>query len=265
MDDAPAIPRPGGEVILQSRLPFTPWADPGLARLPGMMPAGDDWIVVDDAYAGQMALRRRLVNQHPADVVRTLVGSEAAQAEALDTMLAALPSGFRRDGTRIVCPDGHVVRIDAPLPTLARLFQEDVLLLIRDGREHVLVAGLLCFPASWTLAEKIGRPLAAIHAPVPHYDAALAARVQRLFDRAPPGRAIWRANVLGYRDPALHQPRPEGAPRPDGPARFLRCERQTVLRLPRSDAILFAVHTYLLRPDALTPRQRTTCPTDFAL
>jgi hypothetical protein len=52
----------------------------------------------------------------------------------------------------------------------------------RRGDEHVLTAAVLCFPASWHLADKIGRPLTTIHVPVKVYDETLARRVQRLFD-----------------------------------------------------------------------------------
>ena len=249
-------------MILQSRLPVAPWADPALARMPGMRPVEGSWIVVDDAYAAQVAEKQRLLAERPGDVVAALPGSEAAQAEALEAALAALPGGFRRDGDAVETPDGRHVALGDPLRTLAATVQEDVLVLERRGAEHVLVAGLLCFPASWTLAEKIGRPLTRIHRPVPGYAGDLAGRVQRLFDRARPGRAMWRMNALGYHDPALFQPRTEAAPKRERPARFLRCERQTVLALP-SGAVMFAVHTYLVRPEALTAAQRAGCPVAF--
>jgi len=46
---------------LQTRLPFTPWADPQMRRLPGIQPLPmQDWRVIDEAFAGQMTLRDRL-------------------------------------------------------------------------------------------------------------------------------------------------------------------------------------------------------------
>ena len=58
-----------------------------------------------------------------------------------------------------------------PMGTLGHLVQEDLCLMEKRGEEHVLTAAVLCFPASWRLADKIGRPLEAIHVPVPEYDA----------------------------------------------------------------------------------------------
>lgn len=124
----------------------------------------------------------------------------------------------------------------------------------------MLTGVILCFPASWMLAEKLGRPLGPIHAPVPqHYDAALAARVERLFAGLRPGRALWRVNAHYYADPALFQPRPESAPRAKvgGPAPFLRSERQVLVRLlPVSGAVIFSIHTWVVAFHSLTDSQR---------
>ncbi|WP_371154582.1 DUF3445 domain-containing protein [Jannaschia sp. 2305UL9-9] len=248
--------------ITQASLPFTPWTDPALSRMPGMRPVEGNWIVVDDVYAGQMALRRQLLSTQPEVVVQTCPGSEAAQTALFDMVMDALPAGFSRAGGSVICPDGARVPMDAPpLHVLGAMLQEDLLILQRDEAEHVLTAGVLCFPASWTLSEKIGRPLTRIHTPVAPYDAQMAQRVQRLFDRVRPGRPMWRANVLGYADATLHQPRSETGPRPAPErARYLRSERQTVLRLSVPDTVLFAVHTWVVPLHRLTPDQRATCP-----
>ena len=135
----------------------------------------------------------------------------------------------------------------------ARLVQEDLCLMQPVGAEHVLTGAVLCFPASWTLAEKLGRPLSGIHTPVAVYDAGMAARVQRLFDLIRPERPMWRQNALVYADPDLHQPRPEAAPRREKATqgRYLRSEKQCLLRVPSSDAVAFTIHTYVVPLSAL--------------
>ena len=127
--------------------------------------------------------------------------------------------------------------------------QEDFCILQRQGDEHVLTAALLCFPSAWTLSEKIGRPLTSIHIPVPSYDAGIAARVQRLFDGVQPGRPVWRANHLRYDYPDLYQPHTEANPRPVGNPHspYERSERQTVLRLPGTGAVVFSIHTTMVQ------------------
>lgn len=248
--------------ILQSRLFDAPWADPSFRRLPGMRPVGaDDWLATDDAYAGQMALRERLIAGRREAVIAAVPGTDAAAAEALETALVVGERrlGFRREGAEAVCPDGRRVALrgDDPLGTLGRLFQEDICILDRDGDEHVLRAAVLCFPSGWTLGEKLGRPLLRIHRPVAHYDADIGRRVQRLFDGLKPDRPLMRANLLWHRDATLHAPRREDDP-PSVRSRagpYVRSERQCLVRLPVTGAVLFTIHTAIVDPARLPADQ----------
>lgn len=248
--------------ILQSRLPFAPWMDPRTARLPGVLPVeGQGWLVVDDAFAGQMALRDRLITQQPQVVLGQLPESQTAAAELFDLILARLSvtPGYRVLPDVVTRPDGVTVALDRsrPLATLGRLVQEDLCLMERQGDQHVLTGACLCFPASWSLAEKLGRPLTGIHRTIAAYDEGLARRVQRMFDVIRPEQPLWRMNALVYVNPDLHQPGVEGAPRTDRRnGQYLRAERQTLLRLPNSGAVLFAIHTYVVRLDSLTQFER---------
>jgi len=242
--------------ICQTTLPRLPWMEPAMARLPGVQPLDwADWLEVDDAYPAQMALRDRLLAERRPEVYAMTPDAEAAGAAMLALILDHLGPGYTRQGGALTRPDGVTVPLaaDPPLVTAARLVQEDLCLMQPVGAEHVLTGAVLCFPASWTLAEKIGRPLTGIHRPVDVYDAGMAARVQRLFDAIRPERPLWRQNALVYADPALHQPRQEAAPRREeaGRGRYLRSEKQCLLRVPSSDAVAFTIHTYVVPLAAL--------------
>lgn len=249
--------------ILQDHLPYTPWTEPGMDRLPGVQPVDGAWLHLDEAYDAQMAYRARLLAERRAAVLAIDPGAVPATQEYLEMVLDALPEGFARQGQAVRCPDGRVVAPDRahPLDSVNALVQEDVVILQKQGEEHVLTAALLCFPASWTLAEKFLRPLMAIHDPVPDY-AGVGPRVQRMFDWIRPGQPLWRANALMYHDADLHQPRRENdrRVRPVGVPRYLRSERQTMLRLPRTQAVAFVIHTYVVPFENLTPAQQETCP-----
>ena len=247
--------------ILQARLAEAPWDSPATARLPGTGPvAPGDWLRVDDAYAAQMALRDRLLAERREDVHALAPEAAPAARELLQVVLAdlALRTGFRVSSGRVTRPDRVTVDLDddAPLVTLGRLVQPDYCILQRRGTEpeHVMTGAVLCFPANWSLAQKFGRPLTAIHDPVPSYTGDLARRVQRLFDAVRPGVPLWRINLLTYADPDLHQPPRPGTGRsdPGGAAQYLRSERQCISRLPDSDAVIFAIHTTVVRRDALS-------------
>lgn len=249
-------------IVLQKHLPFAPWLDPRTWRLPGIQPLTDGtWIAPDDAYSGQMALRDDLIARRP-DLVHAMLPQARAAANELFAMvmakLAQMP-GFQITPQGITRPDGVRVPVDAlmPLKTLGRLVQEDLCILQHTGDEHSLTAAILCFPASWSLREKIGRGMVGIHTPVAPYDAEMAKRVQRMFDAIRPDQPLWRANALLYADPVLHQPRSEGEHRPrEGLRQYIRSEKQCLLRLPETGAVVFSIHTYMVHVDDLSPEAR---------
>jgi hypothetical protein len=229
-------------VILQTALPA---AQSGAPRLPGTMPCeADDWLRVDEAYAAQMAYRSSLLADRPQAVLRE--DTKDTGQELLQEALRILPAlGFRVGDRAVTCPDGREVMIDtaAPLHTLGHLVQEDLCILEKQGDEHVMTSAVLCFPANWRLAEKIGRPLTGIHEPVDEYDDNIARRVQRLFDGVRVGKPLWRFNKLPYVDADLHQPFKRAV---TDRMPFVRSERQCILRLPRTEAVIFTIHTFVV-------------------
>ena len=127
---------------------------------------------------------------------------------------------------------------DAPLELAGRLVQEDLCLMQRGEAGYRLVAAVLCFPAHWRLSDKLGRPLEAIHGPVPGFGERLAATVDRFFASIQVARPVWRVNWSLVDTPDLFLP-PEhrGHPTPISAERagaelWLRVERQTLRRLP---------------------------------
>ena len=136
------------------------------ARLPGLQPVADgDWLRVDDAYAAQMAYRDQLLNDRTSDVFMRHGSPDAAETlllEKVEAAVLALP-GFARVAGGIRRPDGVVIdpALEAsPMIAAARLAQEDFLILDPTETGHVLVSAVLCFPASWSLHQKIGRNMA---------------------------------------------------------------------------------------------------------
>jgi hypothetical protein len=97
--------------------------------------------------------------------------------------------------------------------------------------------------------------MAAVHAPVPHYADELGDRVDRFFDRLTVDRPVWRRNLFVKATNALFLPAtvaeaggpaaPVPVPGEDGSPYWLRSERQTLRKLPRTGAILFTIRTQL--------------------
>lgn len=243
--------------ILQDRLPVLPWMEPRTARLPGTnLLDMDTWLDVDSAFAAQMALRDRLLASHGPRVHALLPEAQAAAGEVLDLVLGHLRRDprYRLAPDHAIRPDGVRVPLDrgAPLHTAGRLVQADLCLMDKPAgwAEHRLAGAVLCFPAGWSLAQKLGMAMVRIHRPVPQFDESIAARVQRMFDNLRPDRPVWRANTILRNDWALFVPSTEdSAPRrkPDfARPLFLRSERQCLIRLPQSGGILFSIHTYVV-------------------
>ena len=81
------------------------------------------------------------------------------------------------------------------------------------------------------------------------YNDVIAKRVQRLFDGLQIDRPLWRFNALYYEDPHLFQPRRANQPRrkpAPNKANYFRSERQTLVKLPKSGAIIFGIHTFVV-------------------
>lgn len=247
-----------------STAPIAPFMDPRTTHPPGVSSLShQDWLMVDETYADQIALRDQLLEQRRGIVLQGDNG--AAAVECMEVVVDVLLSleGFTRDGSAVIRPDGVSVPIDvkAPLATLARLAQEDFLVLEKPegAAEHVLTSGILCFPSRWSLTEKMNRPLIGIHARVPGYEEGLAPRVQRFFDALRPERPLQRANWLVHSTPALFQPVDEadkiGVERPAEDRFWLRVERQCLVRLPKTDAVVFSVKTLVTPMEGLTQAQ----------
>lgn len=236
----------------------------GPTRLPGLRPMTGGWTQVLADHAAQLALRDRLVAGRRDAVIAMLDEGRAPAGELLSLLSAegdrggAFPRVERPEALRRA--DGALVPVHRadPMATVARLVAEDFCLLTRrDGEaEYRLVAAALCFPSRWSLAEKLGRPMTAIHDPVPDYDADLARRVARVFDALAPARPVERANWLIHADAALHQP--VGRAWDGRDTYFLRTERQTLRRLPVSGAVAFGIRTSVTPFEALAPASAAT-------
>ncbi|KAK5697905.1 hypothetical protein LTR97_006864 [Elasticomyces elasticus] len=173
----------------------------------------------------------------------------------------------------------------AALECLGEHVDTDFLILLpsstaADGSPiYHLQAFATMFPAGFSTKDKCGQPLATIHAPVPGYAAKLEKSMDRFFARIEVGRVVQRTNWSISTDDRLfsdggnhmYGDADQGKPidtnnktlavdRPDLDQKIeqqrrdvvvddcrLRCERQTLHRLPKTKALVFAFKTYLYR------------------
>ncbi|KAJ5494183.1 hypothetical protein N7463_010270 [Penicillium fimorum] len=150
------------------------------------------------------------------------------------------------------------------LEILSQTVDEDFLILLPDispnseeQPRYVLQAYATCFPAGFNTREKLGLRLADIHNPVPRYQERIGRSMDKFFARIEVGKFVKRVNwsitvdtdlfaafgemhaVSGEKEEAIEL----GKLNVD--LTVLRCERQTLHRLPMSKALVFIVHTYV--------------------
>ncbi|PBB20049.1 DUF3445 domain-containing protein [Mesorhizobium sp. WSM4313] len=230
----------------------------------------DRWIEVDELLLPHLAEKQRLYAEIPEKVFVEEDHTSEAQREVLDLLVAHLeaahPGTYRRNG-EVVEPIGFETASDrlppalreAPLAKASLLVQEDLILMRRDERGWRLAAGSLCFPSSWSLQEKFGKPLQEIHKPVPGFGPGTrpAELINRMFDGLQ-GQAVERFNWSIQAGDALYHPLSNveridrATNRPgrfaDGDVdvhAFIRVERQTLRKLPLSRDILFTIRIHL--------------------
>lgn len=230
----------------------------------GLMPIAEcDWLEAGPTLGDTLAAKRILLETRHDEVFQALPESDAPAAELLGLVAAHLSrhhgTKFRRERDALFnAVTGERWDLAGsplhPLDLAGRLVTEDLCLLRRAGDRHVLVGASLCAPAHWRLAEKLGRPLSAIHAPVPGYEEALGTPVERLLAGLKAGRIVGRFNWGIADDPEPFQPSAETPPArlteaEVGEKLWLRVERQTLRRLPNTGAVVFTIGTHITRLD----------------
>jgi hypothetical protein len=204
----------------------------------GTRALGGPLFVRDDDFDRDLAQKAQLLAERHAEVFSALDTPAVAGASR---EILALTGGDDPGGLH-------------PLDAAGRRVQEDLcVLVIRDGAPH-LDAASLCFPSYWRLADKLGKPLAGVHGPVPHYGDHLAGKVDGLLTRL--RGSVWRRNWSIHDDPSYFAPVPT-EPRPNlrvPDDLYMRSERQVLRRLDTPNTVLFTIRTQQVPLAALESR-----------
>jgi hypothetical protein len=214
----------------------------------------DNWIEWGPDAEAALVSKTELNDRHPDTVFAVLDDIEAEAREVAEAIASHVGAPLRHDlhpldaAARVV-PEDLVLMVERPQPTA-------------DGATQLIFGGgSVCFPNRWDLRSKLGQTMAEVHAPVARLNEQLADPVDRFFERLRPERSYWRLG-WGILDTADRYTPLDGtaAPRPADSvpeAMFLRVERETLRRFPRTNCVLFTIRTYIEPLDVVaTPAAR---------
>lgn len=149
---------------------------------------------------------------------------------------------------------GYSFDSDGGIAEIARKYHEDMCLLTSSNADepYRLVAAAVAWPSDWSPADKIGKPLRALHEPIQGYEEQLATPVDTFMAKLKPGAIYGRANWFIAPTPKMRwvgEP-PEQAfahvtAHNAGEVLFVRSERQTLRKLPPTGAVLFTIGIYV--------------------
>lgn len=181
-----------------------------------------------------LAERRQLLDEAPGDY--------AALTEQGRPLVERMRV-FAAEAGAIVEPRDHT------LEALGRVLEPDFVLLLPSEKGPLVAGGVVCFPSSWSLHEKLGRTLDETHSPIPVLNEQLAERIRTVLNRLPPDvaweRDNWGLSRDGNRNHHPRRPRQRLDETVTPDELWLRVEHQILLRLPESDGILFGIRLEL--------------------
>jgi hypothetical protein len=205
------------------------------------------WIEINSDYDVDLAQKRDLLSRKHDEVFVSIPLGDGGSREVLELFSEHLPRIFPERWSGGVTVDKNL----HPLEAASLLVQEDLCVMSQVGKDWILSAASLCFPSRWDVRDKIGKNLLGIHGPVPHYEKAIGAATQNIFDKLTVERPVWRVNWTVMDSGELHQP--TAVRSPDAmeinssnieQGLYFRRERQTLRKLPNSGDILFTIRTY---------------------
>ena len=202
-----------------------------------------DWFEWGETGDAAVAAKGSIMAKHADAAFAVLDQRVSDEGAELAELVVAYLAEHRPDQSRVLNPELH------PLDAVARLVPDDVVLLVeRDGR-LVFGGGSLCFPNRWDLRSKLGLTMAQVHEPVELLNKQIEGPIDHFFSRLVPERSWWRLGwgIIHTDDwYAPSHPERNDAQMPfSSDSWWLRVERETLRRLPRTGAVAFGIRTHV--------------------
>ena len=206
-----------------------------------------DWLEIDSLFDSEIELKKKLYESNYKEIHQELDLSLNSQHELLEMLKTHLNQYH---------PNHKITTAEtsAPLKNASLMVQEDLVLMLPAEEKYFLGAASLCAPSNWSLKEKFNGSLIELHKDVPSYEKKIGNRVNNLFDKLPNDRIFQRFNWSIYEEATLFQPVRSKShversktitDKNAGGRLFIRVERQTIRRLPKTKAIAFTIRVHV--------------------
>jgi len=230
----------------------------------------ENWILIGADHVEMMRQKHDRLNRFRPYYYRTLAESLPAQRELRNRVTAHLlsdhPDSFQCTGSVVrsvltnqtLDPNDDTIE---PLLQLSYLIEEDFMLLDENDGIPRITAAANAYSSSGRLVTSVGHGMEWTHAPVPQLTQKLGSKITRVIRSVhaatPCERFNWQLTPMAsvffpHDDPhaanaaAMQHISAELHRDPARAAELLwiRVERQTLSRLPNSNAVAFSLHTY---------------------
>lgn len=254
--------------------PFEESFDPGMGMR--VLKEREPLCEVDSSsYERDTLLKQRLLTEDHSYYFHGGEATMTAQWDVLELVAASLAQNYpeyfslRCDGNKWfwknvpACQEVTIHFGDCsslpcePLDWIGRQVQEDLVLLSPDN-SAVFVGGQLCFANGWAISDRLGKSFLEVHRHTPMPTMPSVEAGGRFLQLLKHGHTYWRMSWnfklsdqmdmttkhnQDYKADFVSRA-PKLTSETVGDAVFIRIERQTFTRLPRSNSLLFGIHTY---------------------
>ncbi|KAK2600117.1 hypothetical protein QQS21_005132 [Conoideocrella luteorostrata] len=231
-----------------------------------------EWIRIDQGYLKRLDERNEIMDAYPAESIGSgPIVNPAIEELYEELMVRFLPKRFpamfsltgrtllNRVTGKIYSVDLRQIDHDTMLRNLGENIEEDFYFMCPDDKGDLCLEGwIACFPGGFLTTSRKGMSMRAIHQPVPGYEQRISKGADKTLARLrgwefierfnwslqTDGPSLFRVDGNNYY-PELGQTIPQTEDDVQIDQCYLRVEHQTLVRLPKSQAVIFCVRSYM--------------------
>lgn len=218
-----------------------------------------DWIEIDATNEKRLLMKEKIFRENKDLVLQINPEAEDACFEleemVREHVLQYFPDQFSMAASELyVNSTGYSFSqpqtAEQALMNASQYVQEDFAFLSSEPPIK-LIGGSICFPSRWNLKEKMNLNSEGIHAPVPKFQQTIGKPTETFMEKVSVDKPMQRFNWTLHDTDHIFTPFPSNDGRTDITkdnvldVTYVRYERQTLRRMPKTKKVLFTIRTYV--------------------